>query len=152
MGLIFGDRNKIRYEDTEAGKRFKEKLEKEAIERAKREAELERNTTPERKKEVKYMKIVYTIILFIFLTLSTIGYLYGKLLTMLLIQIALTIFGIVIYIIKPKKIKYIHTFLLPVTSALLCSLLWIGFTFFNTPEYRNILKKENIENTQNKQE
>lgn len=151
MAFFFNkNKNNVRWEDTDAGKEFKEKCIQDAIHRREENERWERETPIERKEQYKLFKIFFSIFFLSYFIILVFGFLYFKELFVLLGEFIFSIISLILFFIKPKKIKYPNCFMMPVI-AFGCTLLMyisLGVSIFGfNPKTRN--EYFNSFNTQN---
>lgn len=127
MGFIFNkNNNNVRWEDSEAGKQFKEKCIQDAIRRKEENEKWERETPPERKEQYKLFKIFFTIFFLSYFVFLVCGFLYYKELFVLLCEFIFSMISLLLFFIKPKKVKYPNCFMMPVIAFGCTILMYIS--------------------------
>lgn len=127
-----------KWEETEAGKRFYDKIFADCKKRNLKEEEWEKNTPPEKKEQVKLFKILFTAFFISFSAVLVYSFHFYKELIVLTIEGAVALVSFFCFLKKLRIIKYPNCFMMPVI-AFFCTLLiylMLGFNHGFNPQKR----------------
>lgn len=150
MSFFLSKKNdeRVSWEETERGKEFKEKVTREAEERARKNAEWEINTPPERKEQYKLFKIYFSIFFITFIVALFVGFNLGCPLPIFIGEAVIATISFVLFKIKPKNVKYPNCFMMPVI-AIGCTFLFYllfanQFKYFIHPQKTEINNEQSL--------
>lgn len=92
------------------------KLEEEMVEKIKADKEFIQNLPPEKQTEYKLFKIFFTIFMIGFFLAANFGYRHGFLIKVLFPEAVITLVSLILWKIKPKKIKFPSVCMMPVIA------------------------------------
>lgn len=128
------------------------KLEEEMVEKIKTDKEFIQNLPPEKQTEYKLFKIFFTIFMIGFFLAANFGYRHGFLIKVLLPEAVITLVSLILWKIKPQKIKFPSVCMMPVIAFALTLLGQGGLILGDVLQGKYLTKVEEPKDVENDSE